>query len=99
MRLCVIGTSCAGKTTLAKRVAEKLGIKFIEQDRLFWRPGWVQAPPEEFRRDVLRKIDCEAWTICGNYARLENDVRARATHIAWLNSLPSKEQAEDCQSV
>ncbi len=85
MRLCVIGTSCAGKTMLAKRAAEKLGIKFVEQDRLFWRPGWVQAPPEDFRRDVLREIDCDSWTICGNYSRLENDVRTRATHIAWLN--------------
>jgi adenylate kinase family enzyme len=85
MRLSVVGTSCAGKTTLARAVAGKLGIKFIEQDRLFWRPGWEKAPKEEFRSAVLAEIEAEDWTICGNYSAVRNEVWKRATHIVWLN--------------
>ena len=44
MRLAVIGTSCSGKSTLAKKVANKLGIRYIEQDKLFWLPHWQLAP-------------------------------------------------------
>ncbi|BAY82343.1 hypothetical protein NIES267_18220 [Calothrix parasitica NIES-267] len=38
-RICVIGTSGAGKTTLALQVSQKLNIPHFELDSLFWEPN------------------------------------------------------------
>jgi len=38
-RIVIIGTSCSGKTTLAKTIALKLNIKHIELDKLHWKPN------------------------------------------------------------
>jgi len=38
-RLVVVGTTGAGKSTLAKRLSETLGLNFVELDALYWEPG------------------------------------------------------------
>ena len=85
MRLSVVGTSCSGKTTLARTVSEMLGIKCVELDRLFWCPGWQKTPKEEFKAAVRREIEAENWTTCGNYSSVRDEIWKRATHIVWLN--------------
>jgi hypothetical protein len=40
MRIVVVGTSGAGKTTMAKSLAGKLDLPCIELDRLRWEPNW-----------------------------------------------------------
>jgi hypothetical protein len=47
-RVVVVGSSCSGKTTFAKRLAATLGHPHIELDALNWLPDWVQRPEEEF---------------------------------------------------
>lgn len=49
-RIIVIGTSGAGKTTLAGRISARLGIDHIEIDALYHGPGWTPRP--EFLADV-----------------------------------------------
>jgi len=39
MRIVIAGAPGSGKTTLAKRLAESLGIPHIEADQIFWKPG------------------------------------------------------------
>jgi adenylate kinase family enzyme len=41
----VIGTTSSGKSTLAKRLSERLGLDFIELDALYWRENWTPATP------------------------------------------------------
>ena len=55
-RICVSGTSGAGKTTLARQVAQKLNIPHFELDSLFWEPNWVTAPRDIFRRRVEESL-------------------------------------------
>jgi len=45
-RINVVGTSGSGKTTVARRAAEALGVPFVELDALHWEPGWQEAPDE-----------------------------------------------------
>ena len=51
-RIAVVGTTCAGKTTVAKRLAERHGIPHVELDALHWGPGWSEPSAEEFRERV-----------------------------------------------
>lgn len=39
----VVGTSCCGKTTFARRLAAALEQPHIELDALYWRPVWPRA--------------------------------------------------------
>jgi adenylate kinase family enzyme len=68
-RIAVIGCGGAGKSTLARRLGDVLGIEVFHLDRLNWKPGWVATPEEEWRalQDDLVKRD--SWIIDGNYGR------------------------------
>jgi adenylate kinase family enzyme len=85
MRISIVGVSCAGKSSLAKLISEKLSIPYIEQDQLFWKPGWEIVSEEQFQKMVSKEIAKEKWVICGNFRETRPLVFDRVTHIVWLN--------------
>jgi adenylate kinase family enzyme len=88
MRIVVVGTSGAGKTTLARRIAALLELPHIELDAINWQPGWrdlTRHNPEEFARRVNEAIRAEAWVLDGNYGPVRDRVWPRATHLVWLD--------------
>lgn len=84
-RVVVIGSSCVGKTTFAKRLAETLDVKHIEIDRLNWLPEWRERPNEELRELVEQETGAKSWVVDGNYSRVRDITWPRATHIIWLD--------------
>ena len=80
-RVCVIGSSCAGKTTFARRLAERLEVVHIELDAIFWLPGWQERPRDEFRSLIGAAVAGERWVADGNYSRVQDLIWARATTI------------------
>jgi adenylate kinase family enzyme len=69
MRIVVVGTSGAGKTTLARRIASRLELPHIELDAINWQAGWrdlTRHDPQEFVRRVTEAIRGEAWVADGN---------------------------------
>jgi adenylate kinase family enzyme len=88
MRIVVIGTSGAGKTTLARRIASRLELPHIELDAINWQSGWhdlTRHDPQEFVRRVTEAIQAEAWVVDGNYGPVRDRVWQRATHLVWLD--------------
>ena len=84
-RLIVIGTSCSGKTTMARRLSGILGAPCIELDAIHWKPAWEPRPAEEFRQMVSDVAAGERWVMDGNYSRVRDIVWARGTTVIWLN--------------
>jgi adenylate kinase family enzyme len=88
MRIVVIGTSGAGKTTLARRIAALLELPHIELDAINWQSGWrdlTRHNPDEFVRRVNEAIEAKAWVVDGNYGPVRDIVWPRATHLVWLD--------------
>ena len=82
----VVGTTCSGKTTLARRIAQALDIPRVELDALYWGPDWRACPVAEFREAVRERVVGERWVIDGNYSsKVQDIVAARATDAIWLN--------------
>ena len=85
-RIQITGTSCSGKTELARRLAPLLGAPHVDLDDLHWLPGWRERPAEEFRADVSRIVATDRWVIAGNYEKLSQDLTfPRTTTVIWLD--------------
>ena len=88
-RTVVIGTSCSGKTTFARELAQLLGSRHVELDPLHWGGNWTARPQEEFRRLVSQQISGDDWVVDGNYRTVREIIWPRATALVWLDySLP-----------
>jgi adenylate kinase family enzyme len=86
-RILVLGCAGAGKSTLARRLAAALALPVVELDRMFWRPGWVEAPREEFRDAVARVAAMPNWIMDGNYT-FTFDLRLPLADTVVLLDLP-----------
>jgi adenylate kinase family enzyme len=84
-RVVVVGTSGAGKTTFARRLAGSLGVRHIELDALHWDSGWVPKGLDEFRQSVGEAVAQERWVVDGNYSVIRDLVWPRTTSVIWLN--------------
>jgi len=84
-RVAVVGTSGSGKTILAQRLAQHLGIPHVELDALHWGPNWTPAPLDVFRECVAQALSGDAWTTDGNYSHVRDIVWNRADAVVWLD--------------
>ncbi|NOY97940.1 MAG: adenylate kinase [Chloroflexi bacterium] len=88
-RIIVVGTTSSGKSTLAARLAAKLGLDYVELDALYWQPNWVGTPDDEFKAKVVAATRGERWAVAGNYSRTRPITWPRAEAVVWLDySLP-----------
>jgi adenylate kinase family enzyme len=85
MRVLVVGTSGAGKSTFARALAQHLAAPYIELDELHWSPNWTPRPPAEFIHAVDEATRGERWVVDGNYGAVRALLWPRATHVVWLN--------------
>jgi adenylate kinase family enzyme len=84
-RVVVIGSSCAGKSSFARSLAQARGCAHIELDELFWSAGWQPRPASEFRRLVAASAGAGSWVADGNYSSVRDVLWPRATTVVWLD--------------
>jgi adenylate kinase family enzyme len=81
-RICVLGCSGAGKTTLAAAIAARTGLPHHALDAHYWQSGWTPMAEDVWRRTHRRIIDADRWIIDGNYfGTLEARVAAADTVV------------------
>lgn len=85
MRYLVIGTSGAGKSTFAEKLAAATQCPYIELDSHYWGPDWQALPAEQFKRSVVKATQGACWVADGNYSAVRDVLWSRATHVVWLN--------------
>lgn len=84
-RINVIGSSNAGKTTLARAIARRLDMPHVELDALYWGPGWTPVPEPIFRARVAEALAGERWVADGGYQIARDITWSRADGIVWLD--------------
>ncbi|KAF0107295.1 MAG: adenylate kinase-like kinase [Anaerolineaceae bacterium] len=84
-RIVVVGATGSGKTTLAGRLAARLGVPHVELDALHWEPNWTHATDEEFRARADAAASAPAWVVDGNYSVCRDIVWSRAEAVVWLD--------------
>jgi adenylate kinase family enzyme len=85
-RVVVVGTSGAGKSTVAAALAALYGVPHVDLDDLATGPRWTRVPDDVFRARVQATLDTPAWIIDGDYQRkLGNRVLEHAEMAIWLD--------------
>jgi adenylate kinase family enzyme len=84
-RIAVIGTSGSGKTYIAEALARRLGIPYVCNDAIIWRPDWVQTPRDERAIEMEAATRGDAWTFDGNLGSPDEVVLERCDTIVWLD--------------
>ena len=67
-KILVIGCCGAGKSTLSKKLSDRLGLPIIHLDQVYWKPNWVETPKLEFEKEVAELIQNNAYVMDGNYS-------------------------------
>lgn len=86
-RIIIVGTSGAGKTTLARQIAQKTNRTHIELDSIWWGENWTPIDYEAFKSQLFQKIEDaqNGWVIDGNYSRVRPLLWQQADTIIWLD--------------
>jgi len=84
-RCIIVGSSCSGKSTLARKLSLRLGLTHLELDEFYWLEGWQPRKEDDFRSLVIEGLPDDKWIIDGNYSVIRQDIWPRATTLIWLN--------------
>lgn len=86
-RICIIGPSNSGKSTLAQELGARLNLHVFHLDRIAHKPhsNWERVPDEEFVRLHDEIVARDHWVIDGNYSIAMPQRFARADTVIWLD--------------
>ncbi|WP_315788208.1 AAA family ATPase [Fischerella sp. JS2] len=84
-RICVVGTTGSGKTTLARQIQQRLNIPHVELDYLHWEPNWTEVADDIFQQRVSQALSGDSWVVDGNYSKVREIIWRKADTIVWLD--------------
>jgi len=84
-RVVVVGSSCSGKTVMAKSIARILRLPHVEIDAMVWLDDWSLPSDGELLAQMKNVIAPEAWVIDGVFPEHREMVWSAADTVVWLN--------------
>lgn len=86
-RICILGPSNSGKSTLARRLSVYLNIPCYHLDQIAHYPNtdWQRRPDTELTAEQAQIISQPAWIIDGNYKICLPERLAYATAVLWID--------------
>jgi hypothetical protein len=86
-RIVVYGVTGSGKTTLARRLGDALGLHVLQLDAIRHAHGWDSTPWDEMRAQAIDWLEAHAdgWVCEGNYREVRETILARADTAIWLH--------------
>jgi adenylate kinase family enzyme len=64
-KIVIVGVSASGKSTFARKIAEKIKLPLIHVDTIIWKPGWQPIGNEETAKKLREIGSEEEWIIEG----------------------------------
>ena len=87
-RIAVTGPAGAGKSRLADELGRLLGIRVVHLDALFWKPGWVPTPRDEFEALQRRELAAESWIVDAQFDDMLPDWVRTADTVVFVDASP-----------
>lgn len=85
-RIAVTGPVGAGKSRLAREIGDALGIRVLHLDALFWKPGWVPTPRDEFEAMQRRELAGESWIVDAQFDDMLPDWVRTADTVVFVDT-------------
>ena len=85
-RVMIIGQPGAGKSTLARALAAKTGLRVIHIDHIHWQAGWVERSAAEKTRLCVEAAAGEGWIFEGGHSATWEGRLARADTLIWIDA-------------
>lgn len=87
-RIAVTGPVGAGKSRLAGELGKRLGIRVLHLDTLFWKPGWVPTPRDEFEAMQRRELAADSWIVDAQFDDVLPDWFEAADTVVFVDASP-----------
>ncbi|MEO0485828.1 MAG: AAA family ATPase [Pseudomonadota bacterium] len=84
-RVMVIGQPGAGKSTLARALAARMGLPVVHLDHIHWMAGWVERPMVEKLPLIRAEEEKDRWIIEGGLSKSWPTRLARADTLVWVD--------------
>jgi len=84
-RIMIMGSSGSGKSTMARKLGERLSLPVFYMDNLWWLPGWQPRDPDEMYAMHTDIIAQPEWVFDGNYSKAIDERLARADTVIFLD--------------
>lgn len=67
-KVLILGPSGTGKTTLSRKLGDKLGLSILHLDTVYWLKDWEHMDKEPFHKWMVHYLIAhDNWVIDGNY--------------------------------
>ncbi|TYS60552.1 DNA topology modulation protein [Bacillus infantis] len=86
-RIIILGSGGSGKSTFAVQLGHTLDIPVTHLDALYWGPGWVKTPEDEWQEKQKKYLKEKSWIIDGNFSS-SLDLRIKAADTIIFLDLP-----------
>ena len=90
-KICIIGGSGTGKTTLSNNLSKELGIPVLHIDGVHHLPNWEVRDKNERDKIILDKVKEDKWIIDGTYKSTLAERVQNADKVIFLDySMPAR---------